>query len=245
MPEHTRPGAPLPKTNRKEPPQTMKIDILPMPPALPEELRARLEELSFPTIGHFLEEGFMEPNVRAMVTPVKIVGRAITVRVTAPDAVLVHKATEFIEPGDALVIDTGGDARHALVGETIALAAKTRGAAAILIDGVCTDVVELRRMGFPVFARGTSVLTAKLHGLGSGAINARVSCGGVVVNPGDVVLADDNGALCISPETARRVLKPAKESDDREPGIHDHLREGGSLAERSGANRLLKDLRGS
>lgn len=223
----------------------MNIDIQPTPPTLPEDLRAALEKLSFPTVGHFLEEGFMEPGIRAMVTPAKVVGRAITVRVTAPDAVLVHKATELVEPGDALVIDTGGDARHALVGETIALAAKSRGAAAILVDGVCTDIVELRRMGFPVFARGTSVLTAKLHGLKAGAINARVSCGGVVVEPGDVVLADDNGALCLSPEVARRVLDPARESDAREPDLHDHLRGGGSLAERSGANRILEGVLGS
>jgi len=220
----------------------MKVDILPMPPTLPEDLRAALEQLSFPTIGHFLEEGFMDPGIRAMVTPAKIVGRAITVRVTAPDAVLVHKATELIEPGDALVIDTGGDARHAMVGETIALAARSRGATAILVDGVCTDIVELRHMGFPVFARGTSVLTAKLHGLKPGAINAQVACGGVVVNPGDVVLADENGALCLSPEVARQVLDPAGESDAREPELHDYLRQGGSLAERSGANRILEGM---
>jgi regulator of RNase E activity RraA len=223
----------------------MKIDILPMPPALPEALRKPLEQLSFPTIGHFLEEGFMEPAIRAMVTPSKIVGRAVTVRVTVPDAVLIHKATELLEPGDALVIDSGGDNRHALVGETIALAARSRGAVAILVDGICTDIVELQDMGFPVFARGTSILTAKLHGLQPGAINAQVVCGSVVVNPGDVILADDNGAVCLPPETARQVLDPAMESEAREPEIHEHLRQGGSLSERSGANRILEDVLGS
>lgn len=213
-----------------------------MPPALPEELRAALEQLDFPTIGHFLEEGFMEPGICAMVTPAKVVGRAITVRVTSPDAVLVHKATELVEPGDALVIDTGGDARHAFVGETIALAAKSRGAVAILVDGVCTDIVELRQMGFPVFARGTSVLTAKLPGFKSGAINAKVVCGSAVISPGDIILADDNGVLCLSLEAACQVLERARESDAQEPAIHNYLRQGGSLAERSGANRILEDM---
>lgn len=64
-------------------------------PDTTRELRAALEQLSFPTIGHFLEESFLDPGIHAMVTPNKIVGRAITVRVTAPDAVLVHKATEL------------------------------------------------------------------------------------------------------------------------------------------------------
>src|ERR671916_269055 len=171
--------------------------IHPMPEALPAELRAALAAVSFPTIGHFLEAGFVDPDIRAMVTPVKIVGRAVTVRITAPDSVLVHKATELIEPGDALVIDIGGDTRHAPVGEMVALAARERGGVAIVLDGVCTDIVEIRAMGLPVFARGTSVLTTKLHGLKTGAVNGPVACGGVVVRPGDVVLADDNGVLIL------------------------------------------------
>ena len=68
----------------------------------------------------------IDPAIRAMVTPAKMIGRAVTVRITAPDSVLVHKATELLEPGDALVIDIGGDTRHAPVGEMVALAAQER-----------------------------------------------------------------------------------------------------------------------
>lgn len=223
----------------------MAIAIHPMPEALPDDLRAALAEVSFPTIGHFLEEGFVDPAIRALVTPVKVVGRAVTVRTTAPDSVLVHKATELLEAGDALVIDIGGDARHAPVGEMVALAARERGAVAVVVDGVCTDIVEIRAMGMPVFARGTSVLTTKLHGLASGSINSPVACGGVVVHPGDAVLADDNGVLVLPVAVARAVVGRARASDEREPATRDYLRGGGSLPERTGANRTVAALLGA
>jgi 4-hydroxy-4-methyl-2-oxoglutarate aldolase len=216
--------------------------IHPMPEPLPDDLRGALANVSFPTIGHFLETGFVDPAIRAMVTPAKAVGRAVTVSITAPDSVLVHKATELLEPGDALVVDTGGDARHAPVGEMVALAAQCRGAAAIVIDGVCTDIVEIRELGIPVFARGTSVLTTKLHGLPNGAINAPVSCGGVVVRPGDVVLADDNGVLVMPVDVARSVVERARASDAREPKTREYLRGGGSLPELTAANRIVANL---
>jgi 4-hydroxy-4-methyl-2-oxoglutarate aldolase len=218
------------------------IAIHAMPETLPADLRAALGEVSFPTIGHFLEEGFVDPAIRAMVTPVKIVSRAVTVRITAPDSVLVHKATELLEPGDALVIDIGGDTRHAPVGEMVALAAQERGGVAIVLDGVCTDIVEIRALGMPVFARGTSVLTTKLHGLSSGAINAPVACGGVVVRPGDVVLGDDNGVLVLPVAVAQAVVGRARQSDDREPATREYLRGGGSLPELTGANQTVARL---
>lgn len=213
-----------------------------MPPALDSDLRASLNKLSFPTVGHFLEEGFVSPAIRPMLRPVKVVGTAVTVRITAPDSVLVHKATELLRPDDVLVVDTGGDARHAPVGEMVALAAQTRGAAAIVVDGVCTDVVEIEEMGMPVFARGTSLLTTKLHGLRDGAMNVRVSCGGVVVNPGDAVLADDNGVLVLAPEVARRVIEKVQESDAKEVSVRERVIGGELLADLSGAGRILDDL---
>lgn len=220
----------------------MNIQVHPMPPALPETLREAVLEVSFATIGHLLEEGFVDPAIRALVAPVKIVGRAITVRTTAPDSVLVHKATEMLQRGDVLVIDVGGDVRHASVGEMVALAAQCRGAAGIVIDGVCTDIVEIRAHGVPVFARGSSLLTTKLLGLSSGSINAPVACGSVTVRPGDVVLGDDNGVLILPPDLAAWAAAEAKPRDAREPALREHLRNGGSLAEWSGATRLLAKI---
>ncbi len=220
----------------------MSIQVHPMPPALPETLRDALMGVSFATIGHLLEEGFVDPAIRGLVAPIKVVGRAITVRTTAPDSVLVHKATEMLQRGDVLVIDMGGDRHHAPVGEMVALAAQCRGAVGIVIDGVCTDIVEIRAHGVPVFARGLSLLTTKLLGLSSGSINGPITCGGVTVRPGDTVLGDDNGVLILPPELAGWAAEQARPRDAREPALRQHLRQGGSLAEWSGATRILAKL---
>ena len=95
-----------------------------------------------------------------------------------------------------------------------------RGAVGVVVDGVVTDVVELRAAGLPVFARGTSVLTAKRIASPRSAVNVPVLCGGVMVNPGDVVMADDNGVLVLSADEA------ANAADRAEPAILARLRSG-------------------
>jgi 4-hydroxy-4-methyl-2-oxoglutarate aldolase len=220
----------------------MPIQINPTPAPLTPGLREALLSVSFATIGHLLEEGFVDPAIRPVVTPVKMVGRAVTVRTTAPDSALVHVATEILTEGDVLVIGLGGDTRHAPVGEMVALAAHSRGAAGIVVDGVCTDVIEVRSLGLPVFARGTTLLTTKLLGLNDGAINTPLVCGGVTVRSGDVVLGDDNGLLVLPPETALWAATEARTRDVREPALRAYLRGGGSLAEWSGANQIVARL---
>lgn len=221
------------------------IEILQMPPEMDEGYRARLQGFGFPTVGHFLESGFVSPEVRPMFRPVKVAGVAVTVRITPPDSVLVHKATEMLREGDVLVVDTGGNTRHAPVGEMVALAATARGAAAIVVDGVCTDLVEIQEMGMPVFARGTSLLTTKLHGALDGSINGTVSCGGVVVSPGDVVLADDNGVLMLPRTVLERVMPLVEKSDAGESGTRKRLLDGEPLARLTGAEEKVERMLGS
>jgi regulator of RNase E activity RraA len=200
--------------------------------------------VGFATIGHLIEYGAADPEIRAVVEPVKLAGRAITVRIMPPDSTLVHKATEMLEPGDVLVIDTGGDRRHAPAGGMVALAAHQRGALGIVVDGVCTDRAELRALGFPVFARGTSLLTTKLLGIPSGALNLPISCGGVVVYPGDLVLADENGVLFLRPSVAAALLPEVEAHERQSEERRQRLLEGASLAELSGANATLARLLG-
>ena len=112
-------------------------------------------------------------------------------------------------PGDVIVIDRCGDLRHACVGGAVAYAAKKAGVAGIVVDGMVTDIGELRRYGIPVWARGLSTVTTKVIGLG-GAFCVPVACGGVAVSPGDAVLADENGVLVLAPNrieaAARRAI---------------------------------------
>jgi len=222
----------------------VSVEVGPAPPPLPDELRERYLRVDFATIGHLIDYGVADPEIQAVVEPVKIAGRAITVRIAPPDSTLVHKATELLEPGDVLVIDTGGDRRHAPVGGMVALAARHRCALGIIVDGVCTDRAELRELGFPVFARGASLLTTKLLGRPSGALNLPISCGGVVVHPGDLVLADENGVLFLRWSAARAMLPEVEALERRSEERRQRLLEGASLAELSGANAALERLLG-
>jgi 4-hydroxy-4-methyl-2-oxoglutarate aldolase len=208
---------------------------------LPAELLAGLAKVSPATIGHLLESGFVGPEIRALVPPpARLVGRALTVRIVSPDSAPVHMATELVLSGDVLVVDTGGDFRHAPVGEMVALAVKVRGGIGIIVDGVITDIVEIRRLGTPVFARGTSQLTTKVLGLSGGFVNGTVNCGRAIVHPGDIVLADENGVLILEPAVAAEVVLEALRREAREVKLREHLRHGGSLAEWSGASRFCE-----
>ncbi|PRB40533.1 dimethylmenaquinone methyltransferase [Arthrobacter sp. MYb23] len=197
-----------------------------MSPALLQEL----SDVSYPTIGHFLEDGFVSPSIQSLLANVKIAGPAVTVRIADHDATAMNHALLALRPGDVLVVDMGGDHQHAPVGAVTAAAALAQGAAGVVVDGVATDVLELREASLPVFARGTSCLTTKrLHGTGS-AVNVPVHCGGVQVNPGDLVLGDDNGLIILSPEAARDVLGKALASDAAEPAILARITSGEPLA---------------
>ena len=183
------------------------------------KLIEQLKAVSFPTLGHFLEEGFADMQLRAMVPNVKVVGRALTLKLVGADAIAVNQALALIKPGDVLVIDTGGDHRHAPVGAVTSCAARCAGAVGIVVDGAVTDLLELRETGLPVFARGTSLLTTKLHGRGDSQINQPMQCAGVTVRPGDLVLADDNGVLFLDQASAQDVIERALASDRAEPQL--------------------------
>ena len=178
-----------------------------------------LAAVSYPTIGHFLEDGFLDPAIRSLLDGVKVAGPAVTVRIAENDAYAMNRSLLELYPGAVLVVDMSGDHRHAPVGAVTAAAATAQGAAGVVVDGVATDVLELRATGLPVFARGTSCLTTKRVRSAGSAVNVPVQCGGVQVNPGDWVLGDDNGVIVLSAEAAADVLGLALDSDAAEPAL--------------------------
>ena len=109
---------------------------------------------------------------------------------------MVHYAVGQARPGDFLVIDRCGDESIAAMGGAVAYAARAAGVVGIIVDGLVTDLGELRQYGVPVWSRGTSAVTVKTLGLG-GEFCVPVTCGGVAVQPGDAILADENGILVL------------------------------------------------
>lgn len=183
----------------------------------------QLGRVSFPTLGHFLEDGFCSSEIRAIVPGARMVGIASTARIPDADAVAVNHALLRLQPGEVLVLDMDGDRKHAPVGAVTSATARSRGAAGILVDGPVTDVVELNEANdggaLPVFASGTTCLTTKRHASARAEFGVPVTVGGVTVRPGDIVLGDDNGVVVLAPEVAAAVVPQAIESDAAEPAI--------------------------
>src|ERR1700733_2135504 len=125
----------------------------------------------------------------------RLVGSALTVKAWPGDNLAIHGALTMARPGDVLVIDWRGYTQACGGGSRILVAAQRQGLVGVIIDGAWRDSAEIEEMGFPVFARGISIYSpAKFK---PGEINVPVVCGGVVVEPGDVVVADREGIVVI------------------------------------------------
>jgi regulator of RNase E activity RraA len=150
------------------------------PPPVDAALLDLLRQAEPATIGHFRHVGFMDPGIRGLLPDRRIAGTAVTARCYGPDTTIVHYALGKLRPGDVLVIDRAGDHRHAACGGGVAFAARAAGCVGIIIDGMATDIGELREYGVPVWARGLSAVTGK-RGFTQGEFCVPVSCGGLAV----------------------------------------------------------------
>jgi regulator of RNase E activity RraA len=215
------------------------IRIKPMPPQIDATLLGKLAQLDPVTIGHYREWGFVDPQLRPVIPGRRVVGTAITVVTAAIDTSLIPHALGMVRPGDVLVIDRLGDARHACIGGVVALAAKCAGLAAMIIDGLACDFGEIRQYDLPVWCRGEAALTGKSLAM-DGAINIPVSCGGVAVLPGDAVLADSGGVYILPPDEIEEVFEIGMPMQQREPGTLEKLRAGQTLGAVSGASARVE-----
>ncbi|TDW30069.1 RraA family protein [Cryobacterium psychrophilum] len=196
-----------------------------------ETLQSKLEHVEFPTLGHFIDEGFCNPSIKAIAPTMRVVGRARTVSVPDSDAAGVNVAIMRAQPGEVLVVDLGDDAIHACIGAVTIAAIQTVGLAGVLVNGLVTDLDDLERVGLPVFARGSTSMTTKRRGTGNSTFDVPVQVGGVTVNPGDWVLGDRNGVLVATDETLEAVIDAALENDAVEPDLLARMRAGTPLAE--------------
>ena len=139
--------------------------------------------------------------------PPRIAGPAFTIRTGRHDNLMFHASIYLAQPGDVVVVEAGDD-EMAVAGGNVCKIAQRNGIAGLVVDGVIRDVVESRENGFPVFGRGVSPIPAKR--VGDGGMNVQIRCGGVVVNPGDVVVADEEGIVVIPRARATEVLEKAQ-----------------------------------
>lgn len=135
----------------------------------------------------------------------KVVGPACTVKVHPADNLMVHASLDVARPGDIVVVDAGGASVNATLGNLVCAKAQHLGIAAFVIDGSVRDLPKIEPLGFPVWARGATT-TGPWHN-GPGEINYPISCGGIVVNPGDIVVADVAGVVIVPRDDAEVVLE--------------------------------------
>lgn len=196
-------------------------------------------EVTPASVGHYINS-VMSSEIKPIYENIKIAGPAVTVSCPTIDSTVVHYIMKYIQAGDIIVIDRFGDLEFAAVGEMVALMAKNKKAAGIVIDGAVTDRTEIKEMSLPVFARRISAKATRLIGI-SGEMNTTIQCGGVTVNPNDIIFADDNGVVVIPLEDADEILKKAKQSEIREVEWRKKISNGESLSDLSGATELFEN----
>jgi len=138
-----------------------------------------------------------------------MVGAALTVKARAGDNLLLHKALDMAQEGDVIVVSNEEDNTRSLMGEIMMIyLANTRKAAGIVLDGPIRDVDVIREMSFPVYATGSTPNGPYKEG--PGEINVPIACGGIQVDPGDIILGDADGVIVIPREDAGGVLEQAR-----------------------------------
>jgi regulator of RNase E activity RraA len=146
----------------------------------------------------------------------RIAGPAFTVRTGRHDDLMVHASIYLASPGDIIVVEAGDD-EMAVAGGNACAIAQRRGVGGLIVDGVVRDAAESRERRFPVFARGTSPIPAR--GIGDGGVNGQIRCGGAVVDPGDIVVAGEEGIVVIPRIRALHVLEQAQTRVSAEEGL--------------------------
>ena len=159
--------------------------------------------------------GTLDGRIAALSPSMRMAGTAFTIEVRPGDNLMIHAAIAMAKPGDVLVVDGKADRTCALMGSIMINACKKIGLAGVVLDAAVRDTEELRELGFPVYAVGSNP-NGPTKGV-SGRINWPISCGGVAVSPGDLIVGDADGVVVVERAKAASLLEAAakKVADER------------------------------
>lgn len=192
------------------------------------ELLREFEALSTPLVvdsmGRF---NAMRSCMRAVYPHARCCGSAVTVKCGPGDNLMIQAGLKYAQQGDVLVVDAEDARDFGHFGEIMALNAQRKGIRGLIIDGGVRDIADLEKMDFPVFATGVSPRgTGKTMG---GYVNLPISCGGVSVSPGDIILADCCGVAVIPAGIAPEVLEKAQKKEAAEKEMFKRIADGEDL----------------
>ena len=164
------------------------------------------------------------PRLRPMHKGGRLGGPALTVKCRPGDNLMIHKALDMAQPGDVIVVDAGGDLTNSLFGELMLSYAVTRKIAGVVLDGAVRDIDVISAGTFPIYAAG--VTHRGPYKDGPGEINVPIAIDGMVIQPGDLILGDADGLLCVPFDDVERVLAASREKVALEQKTIENIRAG-------------------
>ena len=206
----------------------------------PLDLVDRLGKVGTATVHEAIgRRGYLGPDITPIQQDVKLAGTAITVSCHPGDNMMIHAAIEVCQPGDVLVVTNTAPSTHGMFGDLLATSLMSRGVRGLVIDAGVRDTADLRAMSFPVWSRwvsceGTVKATA-------GAVNVPVVFGGILVNPGDVVCADDDGVVVVEGPELESAIELSQQRLDKEEATRKRLEAGELGLDMSGLRATLAD----
>lgn len=182
----------------------------------------------------------MTSDMKPLFSGIRKIGTAVTVKTLAADLAAAFKAIDVCQPGDIIVIDSHGSNNTAFWGENMTMSAMNKGVAAVVIDGACRDVEEIRKLKFPVICKGIVPNVGSISGYGQ--VNVPVQCAGVAVNPGDIVIIDENGVVVVPKHESADILIKAQELLETEHIVQEKIKAGATIGQLINVDEVFKNV---
>lgn len=171
----------------------------------------------------------MHHSIKPVYSGIELIGTAFTVYCQPGGIITCHKALAEAPKDSILVIDGHGYPNDAIWGGLMSIEAKEKGFKGVIIDGAIRDLTTIKELNFPVFARNSTPRVGKNKELGT--VGIPISCGGVTVNTGDLIIGDDDGVIVIPQDNIHEILEKADNIDKKEEEIAAEVKKGGNIGQ--------------
>ncbi|MBY8982837.1 MAG: 4-carboxy-4-hydroxy-2-oxoadipate aldolase/oxaloacetate decarboxylase [Candidatus Lokiarchaeota archaeon] len=185
-------------------------------------------------------KGFVSPKIKPIFRGMNLCGPAFTVQTAPGDNIMLHKALEKSQEGDVIVATVGDEYDYGYWGDLMSVQAKAKKLGGLAIDGCIRDSEEIIEMKFPIFSRGASIRGTVKASLG--LINYPINFGGTVVNPGDLILGDDDGMVVVRFQDCKEILAKSQERVQKEETKAKALMEGVTSVKYNKLDKIFESL---